>query len=193
MAISGGDFGLEQASEGSPQSLPESGLAMAGKGGQDVLKNGTSYEYAVGVGASPTQAGAAGGSAGAEGRAFHAQRQKVTDLMTAANLLLAGVRLKGLRSPRSRGPLSAGSFIEEAMRACFHRACRTFRAPKDARKHECILRNTVAQIAPGDGSGGRTDTGGLARGAPAPPVPWMAIAAVLVSLLSCCRSASSSG
>ena len=40
---------------------------VTGKGGQDILKTGTSYEYAVGKGARSTRAGAAQGPRGTQG------------------------------------------------------------------------------------------------------------------------------
>ncbi len=61
---------------------------VAGKGGQDVLKNGTSYEYAVGVGAesNPKLVPLADLDAPAVDPSKLNSR-KVTDLMTAAGLL----------------------------------------------------------------------------------------------------------
>ena len=61
---------------------------VAGKGGQDVLKNGTSYEYAVGVGAesNPKLVPLADLDA-PKVEPANLNSQKVTDLMTAAGLL----------------------------------------------------------------------------------------------------------
>lgn len=61
---------------------------IAGKGGQDILKNGTSYEYAVGVGAesNPKLVPLADLDAPAVNPS-QLDSKKVTDLMTAAGLL----------------------------------------------------------------------------------------------------------
>ena len=61
---------------------------IAGKGGQDILKNGTSYEYAVGKGAESNPKLVPLGDLQAPGvEPSGLNSKKVTDLMTAAGLL----------------------------------------------------------------------------------------------------------